>query len=233
MLVGEVLQCVPVLVVDFILQPGNESSKEKESAGLRGALRSTPRCRLPAASGATPRWSRPGSPGSPVRLPHPLPAPARSPSPPSPLRGRTAGEGTHPPSDVLQETPQTCSPLPPPSAAHAPARETSPLCHSRGWLFPSGSARPGAQAAARTRVRVPGAGLEPSSLRGGDGAVSGSPAAGAGDRAPLLPAGPAGTGGLRLLFFVERCLCPLRSRQFRLCPSPPAPALCLRLCSTM
>lgn len=32
MVVGEVLQSVPVLVVDFILQPGNESSRGKESA---------------------------------------------------------------------------------------------------------------------------------------------------------------------------------------------------------
>lgn len=149
MVVGEVLQGVPFLVVDFILQPGNESSKEKESAGLRGALPSPARCGLPPASVATPRRSRPGSPGNPVRLPHPLPAPARSPSPPSPLRGRTAEEGTHPPSDALQETPQTCPPLPPPSAAHAPAPETSPLCHSRGWRLPGG-----AHAQARTHAFV-------------------------------------------------------------------------------
>lgn len=53
--------------------------------------------------------------------------------------------------------------------------------------------------------------------------MSGSPAAGARGRAPLLPAAPAGKGGLRPLFFVERCLSPLRSRQFCVCPSPPSP----------
>lgn len=218
--VSEVLQGVPVLVVDFILQPGNESSKEKESAGLRGALRSAPRCRLPAASVATPRRSRPGRPGSPIRLPpsppstRPLPIPALS------SAGQDRGGGNTPAVRGAPRNPPNMPPLPPPSAAPAPARETSRVCQSRGCCSPGGAHAQARSCRAHSRSGAR-AGREPSRLRGGDGAVRGSRS---GDRAPLLPARPPGTGGIRPLFFVERCPCPLRSRQFCVCVSqPPSP----------
>lgn len=132
MVVGEVLQGVPVLVVDFILQPGNESSKEKESAGLRGALRSTPRCRLPAASVATPRRSRPGSPGSPVRLPPPAPHPRPL------LCGAGPRRREHTRRQTRSKKPPKHPPLPLPSAAHA-RPGMHPLRHRRGCCFPSGA----------------------------------------------------------------------------------------------
>lgn len=147
-LVSEVLQCVPVLVVDFILQPGNESGREKESVWLGGALPCPPAClggRPSAGPPREPREPRPTAPSPPS--PH-IPALSSA--------GQGAEEGTHPPSDALKETPQTCLP---PSSPRPPRPTPRPEKHPLSVRHsPAGAPRAG-RAGGRAHSRLcPGLG---------------------------------------------------------------------------